>query len=118
MIKIYEGNCINAAEEIEGKGFLAPDGVTYSDIPQIGWEIVEKRMPEINPIESLLKQAEEVYFAQDLYLQAMFKPVKDSVTEYARKGELSKVLLILNSPHIPADLNDLRQAFLSLFGGA
>ena len=43
-MKIYEGNCITPKEDYEGKAFLAPDG-TYSEIPVIGWQIVEK-LPE------------------------------------------------------------------------
>lgn len=39
---IYEGNCITPKEDYEGKAFLAPDGCTYSEIPVIGWQIVEK----------------------------------------------------------------------------
>ena len=38
---IYQGNLINTPEEIVGKGFLADDGCTYSDLPVIGWNIVE-----------------------------------------------------------------------------
>ena len=41
-MKIYEGNAITPKEEYENKDFLAPDLNTYSDIPQIGWSIVEK----------------------------------------------------------------------------
>ncbi|NLE05243.1 MAG: hypothetical protein GX638_10665, partial [Crenarchaeota archaeon] len=44
-MKIYEGNCITPKEDYEGKAFLAPDGSTYSEIPVIGWQIVEK-LPE------------------------------------------------------------------------
>ena len=41
-MKIFEGNCITPREDYEGKAFLAPDGSTYSETPQIGWQIVEK----------------------------------------------------------------------------
>ena len=56
--KIYEGNLISTYNP-ETEGFLAPDGVTYSDIPQIGWQIVEKRIPQKTELEIKIEKLEQ-----------------------------------------------------------
>jgi hypothetical protein len=60
-MKTYEGNLISTYNS-ETEGFLAPDGVTYSHTPHIGWQIVPKQISVQKTEEIIINSAEAKEF--------------------------------------------------------
>lgn len=109
----YEGNQITPKEAIEGKIFLAPDGVTISEIPQIGWEIVEKP-PEDNTLNQKLDILLAKYEEFPKGLQAQFEPLKVAVIKYLQENDIDSAREVITTAILPVEIEEFRQQFLDI----
>lgn len=110
---IYEGNLITPSGAIKDKVFLAPDGKTISQVPQIGWEIIDRPI-EDNTLNEKLNTLLAKYEQFPKGLQAQFEPLKVAVIKYLQESDVDSAREVIETSILPVEVEEYRQQFLDL----